>query len=225
MKIISVIGSPHGMKGVAGSIVNCMKEAAQGAGAVTEIICLTDFLVKPCKGCRMCSKTGQCVINDDYGNVKKALLEADGIILASPNYMYNVSAQMKAFLDRSFSMCHCQMLKGRYGAAVVTSGGPVFEMVEQYLVNTLGLFGCWTVGSICAVELLLDHEDERTRIMREASDLGSRMVKCIRNKEVFPDQEQVLQRIFEEAKMVVEVYKEEWTYEYEYWKSHWGLKE
>lgn len=224
MKVISIIGSPHGMKGVAGSVVNCMMEAAQDAGAATEIIPLTDFLVQPCKGCRTCAKTGQCVINDDYGNIKKSLLEADGIVLASPNYMYNVSAQIKAFLDRSFSICHCQMMKGKHGAVVVSSGGPAFELVEHYLVQVLGIFGCWKVGSVCAVEMKLDNEEERTRIMNEAADLGSRMVKAIRNKEVFPDQEQTLQRVFEEAKMVVQAFKEEWTFEYEYWKSHWGLE-
>jgi len=225
MKLISIIGSPKGIEGFTGSLVKRILEAAQNAGAETEFFSLGDLSVQPCRGCRVCAKTGQCVINDDLGNIKKALLKADGIILASPNYMYNVSAQIKAFLDRSFSLCHCQMLKGKYGAAVVTSGGPVFEMVEQYLVHVLGLLGCWTVGSICATELQLGREDEWTQIIQEAANLGSRMVKAIRSKEVFPDQEQKLQRIFEEAKMVVEFYKEEWTFEYEYWKSHWGLEE
>jgi len=223
MKVISVIGSPHGMQGAAGSIVNCMTKAAQDAGAVTEIISLADSLVQPCRGCRVCAKTGQCVIDDDYGNIKKALLEADGIVLASPNYMHNVSAQMKAFLDRSFSLCHCQMLKGKYGAAVVTSGGPVLEMVEHYLMHVLSMCGCWTVGSICAAEPQLDDEDERTQIMQKAADLGNRVVKSIGNKEVFPDQQQQLQQFFEAAKMVVEFFKEEWPFEHEYWKSHWGV--
>jgi len=223
MKVISVIGSPHGMQGAAGSIVNCITKAAQDAGAVTEIISLADALVQPCRGCRVCAKTGQCVIDDDYGNIKKALLEADGIVLASPNYMYNVSGQMKVFLDRSFSICHCQMLKDKYGAVVVSSGGTVFEMVEHYLMHVLSMCGCWKVGSVCAAELQLDDESERAQVMQRASDLGGRMVEAIKSKEVFPDQEQELQRIFEEAKMVVEFFKEEWPFEYEYWKSHWGV--
>jgi len=223
MKVISIIGSPHGIKGIAGSIVNCMMKAAKDAAAITEIISLADSLVQPCKGCRVCAKTGQCTIDDDYANIKKALLEADGIVLASPNYMHNVSAQMKAFLDRSFSLCHCQMLKGKYGVAVVTSGGPVLEMVEQYLMHVLSMFGCWKVGSICAAELQLKNEDERMQIMQKAADLGKRVVKSIRNKEIFPDQQQELLQFFESAKMVVEFFKEEWTFEYDYWKSHWGV--
>ena len=153
------------------------------------------------------------------------MLEADGIILASPNYMHSISAQMKAFLDRSYSLCHCQMLKGKYGAAVVASGGPGFEMAEQYLMRVLGMLGCWTVGSVCAAQPQLDCEDERIRIMQEAADIGSRMAKAISSKEAFPDQESERQEFFEGIKMVVELHKEDWPFEYEYWESHWGLEE
>ena len=66
------------------------------------------------------------------------MLAADGIVLASPNYISNVSAQMKALLDRCFSMFHCQMLHGKYGACVVASGGPLFQKVEEYLVHVTG---------------------------------------------------------------------------------------
>jgi len=225
MKIISIIGSPHGTKGTTGPVVNGVMEAAKNAGAQTEIISLADNSVQPCRGCQVCSKTGQCVIEDDFSNIKKALLEADGIILASPNYMHNVSGQMKAFLDRCFGMCHCQMLKGKYGAVVVSSGGPVFEMVEDYLMHVLKIFGCWTVGNVCAVELQLTDEDERTKIMQEAYNLGTRIVKAIKGKETFPEQEQELDMFFEGMKMVVEMYKEDWPFEYEYWKSHWGVEE
>ncbi len=103
MKILAIMGSPHGAKGTAGPIVNRMMEAVQDGGAEAEIISLADYKLQPCKGCRMCAKTGQCVIKDDYAGIKEKLLETDGIILVSPNYMHNVSAQMKAFLDRSFS--------------------------------------------------------------------------------------------------------------------------
>jgi multimeric flavodoxin WrbA len=225
MKITSIMGSPHGVKGTAGPIVNRMMEAVQDGVAEAEIISLANYNIQPCKGCRMCAKTGRCVIKDDYTGIKERLLEADGIILVSPNYMHNVSAQMKAFLDRSFSLCHCQTLKGKYGAVVVTSGGLKFETPENYLLEVLVLMGCWSVGTLCAAELQLADKEERARITREAYNLGNRMVKAVGSREVFPDQEQDLKQIFEEAKMLVEVFKDEWVFEYEYWKSRWGLEE
>jgi len=96
-------------------------------------------------------------------------------------------------------------------------------MVEDYLMHVLDIFGCWRVGTICAVELQLMDEDERVKIKQEAYNLGDRMVKAIKDKEIFPEQEQALQMFFEGMAMVVEMKKEEWPFEYEYWKSHWGM--
>jgi len=225
MKVLAIMGSPHGVKRTAGPIVNRMMEAVQEGGAEAETISLADYDIQPCKGCRTCAKTGQCVIKDEYTSIKEKLPETDGIILVSPNYMHNVSAQMKAFLDRSFSLCHCQTLKGKYGAVVVTSGGPKFETPKNYLLDVMVLMGCWSVGTLCAAEPQLADKDERARIIKEAYNLGNKMVKAIESREVFPDQEQDLKHIFEQAKMLVEVFKDEWVFEYEYWKSHWGLEE
>ena len=122
MKIISIIGSPHGMKGTTAQVANYILEGAENAGAETAIFSLSDLSVKPCKGCEVCGKTGTCVIDDDYKIIKHAMIEADGIILASPNYVGNVSTQLKAFIDRSNNQIHCQIMKGSYVAAVVTPG-------------------------------------------------------------------------------------------------------
>jgi len=66
-------------------------------------------------------------------------------------------------------------------------------------------------------------EDERVKIKQEAYNLGDRMVKAIKDKEIFPEQEQALQMFFEGMAMVVEMKKEEWPFEYDYWKSRWGM--
>jgi multimeric flavodoxin WrbA len=225
MKVISIIGSPHGMKGNTAPIVNKILESAQNAGAQTEIFLLSELLVNPCKGCEVCCKTGKCVIDDDFITIKNAMLDADGIILASPNHMYNISAQMKALLDRCYSACHCQMLKGKYGAAVVTSGGPNAGMGEEYLLYVLEKLGLWTAGSICAVIGQLVDEDERSKIMESAASLGRRMVKAIKEKEIFQDQENEINEFFEMVRAMITMQKDIWPFEYEYWKSHWGVEE
>jgi multimeric flavodoxin WrbA len=153
------------------------------------------------------------------------MLDADGIILASPNHMYNISAQMKALLDRCYSACHCQMLKGKYGAAVVTSGGPNAGMGEEYLLYVLEKLGLWTAGSICAVIGQLVDEDERSKIMESAASLGRRMVKAIKEKEIFQDQENEINEFFEMVRAMITMQKDIWPFEYEYWKSHWGVEE
>jgi|GEM_PF-1325000 len=63
------------------------------------------------------------------------------------------------------------MLKGKYGAVVVSSGGPMFEPVEKYLFDVLQMFGIWSVGSVCASGPQMQDEDENSWLMQEASDL------------------------------------------------------
>ena len=61
MKVISIIGSPKGMKGNTGLLLNPMLEAAKNAGAEIEIYSLGDLSVLPCNGCQeACHTTGIC---------------------------------------------------------------------------------------------------------------------------------------------------------------------
>ena len=163
------------------------------------------------------------MLHDEFNKINRGLLEADGIVLASPNYFHNVSTQMKSFIDHCSVLCHCQMLKGKYGAVVVSSGGPMFEPVEKYLFEVLQMFGLWSVGSVCAATPQLKDEDEHARVMQEASDLGKRLVKAIEEKKTYPEQEEGLLISFESMKMMIQLYQEEWNFEYDYWKTNYGF--
>ena len=226
MKLISIIGSPKGVKGYTGSLVKSMLEAAQNAGAETEFFSLGDLTVHPCKGClEVCHTKGACQQKDDFEKIKNAMIEADGIIYASPNYNLNVSAQMKALIDRCSLLLHCQKLRGKYVAVVVTSGGSDPEDVENYFKNILKLYGYWRVGSIGAVEAQFEDAEEKTKLMESAADLGRRMVKAIKSKEIFPDQEDDRTQSFEIMKYMVMMLKERWPIAWDYWNTHWELEE
>jgi len=67
------------------------------------------------------------------------MIAAGGIILATPNYIFNVSGQLKVFIDRCSSLIHCMALDGKYGACVVTSGGGDEWPIVQYLNHFLRL--------------------------------------------------------------------------------------
>ncbi len=60
--------------------------------------------ISTCTGCEYCIKTGNCKIKDDVTDLIESMKQADGFIFASPTYNYNISAQMKAFLDRTFCL-------------------------------------------------------------------------------------------------------------------------
>ncbi|MCT4507414.1 MAG: flavodoxin family protein [Tepidibacter sp.] len=60
--------------------------------------------ISTCSGCEYCIKTGECNINDGVSKIIENMKSADGYILASPSYNYNMTAQMKALLDRTFCL-------------------------------------------------------------------------------------------------------------------------
>lgn len=225
MKLVSIVGSPHGKNGNTAAVAESVMNAASSEGAITETFLLSDYKVNPCKGCATCSKTGKCIIDDDFANILKSVLEADGLVLASPNYQQNVSSQIKAVLDRCYSPIHCLMLNGKYGAAVVTSGGPLLGVCEEYLMTFLSNIGCWKVGSISAVKMQLIDKDERSQVMESAAELGRNIVSAIKNKKIFPEQEAKRNETFEYMKAVIQMEKDSWPFDYEYWKSNWGLEE
>jgi multimeric flavodoxin WrbA len=226
MKLVSIMGSPRGMKKSTGSLVKCMLEAAQNAGAETENFSLADLTVNPCKGClEVCHTKGACHQKDDFEKISNAMIEADGIIYATPNYNLTVSAQMKAFIDRCGLLLHCQMLRGKYVAMLVTSGGSDPEEVENYFRNILKLYGYWIVGSIGAVEMQFEDAEEKAKLMESVSALGIRMVDAIKSKETFPDQEDDYNQSFEIMKFMVMMLKTRWPVAWDYWNTHWEMEE
>jgi multimeric flavodoxin WrbA len=218
------MGSPRGMKGNTGAVLEYVLQGMKSVGSKINInLCLLSKLeVKFCQGCEVCLKTGVCPIKDDFNSIKNAMITADGIILASPNFTYNVSAQMKTLCDRIYDMIHCQMLYHKH-SAVVTSGGGDYEPAQQYLTSVLEKLGCWRVGSIGGSTIQLSIDEERERIYREARELGIRLVQAIQTNQLFPDQAEDLECFFKMMKALVTLQKDQWQFDYSYWQKRWGL--
>jgi multimeric flavodoxin WrbA len=225
MKIVSINGSPTGPRGSTGRALAALIEGTREAGAQVTVFELGSLTVKPCISCHTCQKKGGCVIQDDYPTMQQAMIEADGLVLASPNYIFNVSAQLKAMLDRSISMFHCLPLYGKYGVCVLSSGGPLYQRAEEYLQHVLVSMGLWKVGSLVVASVQLDDPDEVSNALQEARDLGRRLADAIVSRKRFPEQEEERNQWFESMRWLVESQKEDWPYEYEYWQKRWGLEQ
>lgn len=74
--------------------------AAEAAGARTEKVLLREMKFSPCQACEACSRTGQCVLNDDMQQLYEKIIAADRIILAAPVYSMGMNALGKAMVDR-----------------------------------------------------------------------------------------------------------------------------
>ena len=223
MKIAAVIGSPHGTKGNTGKLLGALLDAAGNAGAELTTFSLAELDVRPCRACDVCHNVGTCAIKDDFAQIRKCMLDADGIVLASPNYIFSVSAQMKALMDRCCGPLHLQAFQGKYAAAVVTSGGSGADEVVDYLLRFLQALGCWTVGGVGTEGWKLSQESTRRPALEAAAALGSGLVAAANSKRTFPEQQAARQVFFERMRSLITSRRGEWPFEYEYWKSRGRL--
>jgi multimeric flavodoxin WrbA len=225
VKIVSIVGSPRGTKGNTAALVKLVLEGAESRGAETEIITIRGQEVRPCKACHACHKTGICPQKDGFNAIKDKALNADGLLLACPNYIFHVSAQLKAFLDRCGGLMHTQALAGKSGAAVVTSGGGEEEPIADYLNRFLARAGAKPVGSVWAEMGNIHGQDFPQEIRQKAFALGEKLVSAWKNQESSPRFEPDAAQFRERMRSLVLWRKDEWPYEYEHWKKHLGLKE
>ena len=223
MKIIGIIGSPRKLKGNTGRLMLEVLKAAEKEGAAFETVELPGGTVLPCRACDTCHKKGVCPQKDDFEDIKAKIMACDGVVLASPNYIFSVSAQMKAFMDRCCGVVHRFGFEGRYGASVVTSGGgdeaPVADFMNHFMITT----GITPTGSVWATMGTITGDEFPPEILEKAHALGRKLVHDWKNGISTPEVEQSKAQFKERMRQLISYRKDEWPFEYEYWVKTRGL--
>lgn len=123
MKVVAFNGSPRREGNTYFLIQKVIAELTR-EGIQTEYVQIGDKVLRGCTACRECrkNKDKRCVLPDDglNGYIEK-MESAEGIILGSPVYVGNVTAEMKALMERSLvvSRANGGLFKRKIGAAVV----------------------------------------------------------------------------------------------------------
>lgn len=103
MKIVTLLGSPR-TNGNSATIAKRLVETAQDLGAQNQTFVLNKLVFSGCQACMVCkTKLDYCVLKDDLTKILDAVQDADALVLASPVYFADISAQMKMFIDRTYS--------------------------------------------------------------------------------------------------------------------------
>lgn len=194
MKLLGIVGSRR-KSGNTSSLVQEALQAVEGE-VETEVIFLGDYAIHGCTGCEGCRDDFQCVIEDDMRKLYPKVLKAEGLILGSPTYFYNLSADMKAFIDRLYSLeafaeddrsCWVavpEALGGRYGVVVAVceqEDEKFMGYTAEALSRSLTDLGYKVVHQVRAVGFF--HEGrvrESTEVMNEARRAGQKLLKTIR---------------------------------------------
>ncbi|MGA2120707.1 MAG: flavodoxin family protein [Methanoregula sp.] len=217
MKIIGINASPKGEKSQTRRLVMGVLEGARQAGADITFVDVCGLDIHYCTACGTCYAKGECIHDDDYPALLEKMLDADGIVLGSPNYINQVTAQLKTMLDRMADVVHCQALSGKYGCAVCTAGGAYADEVADYMNMALLHFGATTVGKVAVVV----GADPNAIVVgeKQAKELGRKLEESIRTKWKDPSQEKIHAERKENFKRLVSFNKGIWKHEYDYWKD------
>jgi multimeric flavodoxin WrbA len=184
LKIVAIVGSPR-LKGNTNYLVDkALAEIAKFNIQIEKII-LQQYEVNPCVGHDDCTSFKSCRQRDDTKWILERFREADGVILATPVYYYDVSSQMKAFIDRNyFIYTHKQAYKAKVVGIIIVAA----EAGSEDALHTLGMF----------VNELGIEEDKRfvvsgyadklgeakqnLHLVEAAQKLGQRMAKIVREQ-------------------------------------------
>ena len=139
MKVLFFNGSPR-KRGNTETLLASVADGVRQAGGSVEIIRLCDLDIKPCISCGGCDKTGKCVQKDDMIPLYDKIDAVNRMVIGSPIYFYGVTAQAKAFIDRTQALwCRKYFLKkkgrwpegadrkGFFVSVAATKGIKIFE--------------------------------------------------------------------------------------------------
>ena len=151
MKVLAINGSAR-KDGNTARLIRTVFTELEKEGIATELIQLSGMDIRGCTACGRCitAKNGRCALdNDPVNGIIAAMAAADGIILGSPTYFADCTAQIKALLDRAgyVSRSNGDLFRRKAGAAIVA----VRRAGAMHAFDTLNHFftiaQMFTVGS------------------------------------------------------------------------------
>lgn len=151
-KIVIITGSPR--RGATEGMADAFQKAVENREFAVQRFNAAKLKVAGCRNCNSCGKVAgrTCVFDDDFTPVAKAILEADGLVLATPLYWYSWPWQIKATLDRFYSFLIGKFdVSGKKAALIASCGEPTTDAMEGLVFSyrkTIGLLGMEDAGMV-----------------------------------------------------------------------------
>jgi len=122
MNIMGISGTPRA-DGNSEILLRHALKPFKNNGWNVKIFLFSELKIEPCNACNSCKETGTCIINDDMQKIYDAFRWCNAIIISSPVYFLNVSAQLLALFDRHYAVDAEKPLEGKVGGAITVGGG------------------------------------------------------------------------------------------------------
>ncbi|MCK4463091.1 MAG: flavodoxin family protein [Candidatus Omnitrophica bacterium] len=191
MKLTAILGSPRQGSNTDVLLEKALETARDRFVSIEKIV-LNNLNIRPCQECGRCLKTGTCQIFDDMAVIYEALDKADIVIIASPIFFGNVSAQAKTMIDRmqcfwarKYILKKTKAKKNRRGAFISCGGlktKEYFKCAKKVIdiffkVQDIEYREELFAGGIDEAGDILKHKD----ILQKAFKMGKRLVSRIKN--------------------------------------------
>lgn len=157
MYALAINGSPR-RKGNTETLLEATLAPLQEAGWETELYQLGGKTIRGCMACGKCfaKQNKRCVVdNDVFNDVMDKMVRADAVIIGSPTYFTDVSAEVKALLDRAgyVALSNGKLFRGKIGAGVIAvrrgGGTHAYDSINHmYLMSQMIVPGStyWNLG-------------------------------------------------------------------------------
>jgi len=143
MRIVGFNGSPRRGCNTETLVKQVLSGAAEN-GAETRDYNLNELDISGCQGCLACKSEDACAVKDDMTGLYDEVLVADGLVIGSPVYMWQMSAQTKLFVDRLFAMLKpdfsTRFKRGLPLVLAFTQAQPDRQAFQDYFDQTRRMF-------------------------------------------------------------------------------------
>jgi multimeric flavodoxin WrbA len=194
MRIVGVMSSAH-FEGNSANLVRAALRGAEAEGALATEIFLAHHKIDFCMGCLKCMSDGKCGLPDDFEDLRKVLVEADGIVFGTPTFGYAPNARMKNFLDR-FGLFEffTASLGGKHLAAISTASRPAAARKTAAMIMRLfsgGVFRRAYIAGIMGAKAQPLGSPADGRDLKRAEALGRRLALGVKRGRTYPWQQPI----------------------------------
>lgn len=194
--VLGIGGSPR-KDGNTDVLLNNIITGVKQAGLDAACLLLRDYHIQPCTGCERCRTDKICTgLHDDMDIFYPKIIQSSGLILVSPVHHYNITAWMKAFIDRLYcfydftderprgwsSRLACQGRKAVISAVCEQTSHYDMGFTLEAMRRPLQALGYEIVGELAAFGIfergeILDDPTIRIKAAKLGSDLANSLLE------------------------------------------------
>lgn len=174
MRILVLNGSPN-QNGSTRLLIDGFTRGAGEAGHRVSVLDTAHMNVHPCTGCIACGYDGPCVQKDDMEQIRKAVMESDMLVFATPLYFFGFSAQLKTVLDRfcAFSSrVNMRNMKSAFLSVAWNDDDWTMDAVREHYLTLVRYLNLRDMGMVLGTGCGTPSMTRRSRFPQAACELG-----------------------------------------------------